>query len=128
MEKRDLISNLVLVYENHGKVSNRDAELILKSFGRGAECAQYYGPGEITAESMKSKIHSFKQTCAVDQDRYLFDLYSEDGKINRENLREMFLNHMIDLHTLDEIEDLLDIYFRKKDKIDFKEFKSVSIF
>ena len=81
-----------------------------------------------TYEIVKSIINKIKPDLLENDNKFLFEQYmNENGLIDRENLKEMLTNHLSS-YSYDEIESLLDDYFKDRQEISYEEFKEIKIF
>ena len=109
-------------------ISFNNLKLILEQLGLIENINLFSEGSDINQDNFGSILNSLAlETEKFNQMASLFNAYSSDGKIDRCNLKLMLKNHLSD-YSPEEIEDLLDDFFKNGEFIDFDEFKNTRIF
>ena len=110
------------------KLKRNDLVALLSFIGLENYLSRFPEARSYSYEIVKNKVNEIKKEIDEQNNKYLFEQYAdENGLIDKNNCRELFINHITSF-TPEQIESLLDDIFKQKKLVEFNDLQNIHIF
>lgn len=126
-------STIKLIFKTFSKeeldrLERKDLIAFFESVGLKEYCGRIPDKYYLSYDNILSIIKDIKKQTEEEDSRRLFNQYSNEyGFIEREGLEKMFMNHLSSF-TRNQIELVLDDYFKQSSSINYEQFKQINLF